>query len=163
MTRVDIGMLVKSNTYALSLNPMLKHKLNHREENRTDDIELPCNATIPPAIPDGEHYEVAFVHAERAYIFKSEKIYLWFKIITPGDWIGQELYMACSVARLGKWGPSHKFYLAWVFAADRKPNRVDRMSTKVFRNKVFRARIRTVGKTASQKTRTIAQRYSVRD
>ena len=83
---------------------MSKQNSNHRAENTTDDIELPCNATIPAAIPDGEHYEVTFVRAERAYIFKSDKVYLWFEIITPGDWIGQKFYMACPVAQQGKWG-----------------------------------------------------------
>jgi hypothetical protein len=37
------------------------------------------------------------------------------------------------------------------------------MSTAVFRGKVFRARIRTVLKTAKQTDRTPAQRYSVID
>ena len=37
------------------------------------------------------------------------------------------------------------------------------MSTEVFRNKVFRARMRTVTKTANQTVRTPAQQYSVVD
>lgn len=131
----------------------------------TGDVEFPFDGDIPPAIPDGNHYEVMFIGAERGYIFKSEKIYLWFKIITPGNWIGQKLYMACAIPEKGKWRPSHKFYLAWVLTAGRRPNRVDRnrMSTKVFRNKVFRARIRTVTRTAKQMIRTTAQQYSVID
>ncbi len=71
--------------------------------------------------------------------------------------------MACTVAKRGKWGPSHKYWLCWTLAAGRRPQRRDRMSTTIFRNKVFRARVRTVLHTAQKQVRTAAQRYSLVD
>ncbi len=127
------------------------------------DFEFPCNADIPPRVPDGE-YEVAFTRADKKYMFGTgERLFLWFRIVSAVGWSGTELYMTCTVAPKGKWGPSHKYYLAWVLAAARVPKRRDRMSTKEFRNKVFLARVRTVTKTAKQSQRTAEQQYSVVD
>lgn len=127
------------------------------------DIEFPFNVDIPPAIPNGDQYELVFLCAERVHQWGQPKLFLRFKMLTPGDWVGQEFFMACNVAPSGKWGPSSKYWLMWVLAAGRRPNRADRMSTAIFKNKVFRARMRTVKKTSKQIDRTPAQQYSVVD
>jgi hypothetical protein len=127
-----------------------------------DDIIVINNGSIPPAIPDGQ-YDVAFRKATRAHQFGQEKLYLWFSIVTPGDWYGEELYMVCNIPRKGKYTPSTKYWLVWVFVTGKKPKRGDRMSTAVFRNKIFLAGIRTVTKTAKQLLRTREQQYSVVD
>ena len=127
-----------------------------------DDINFPVNGYIPPAIPDGDHYQVVLLRAEQSSHWGG-KIYLWFQMITPGEWHGKEFYMACPVAPKGRWKPSHKYWLMWVLAAGEQPTRTDRISTAVFRNKVFRVRMRKVLKTAKQTDRTPAQQYSVVD
>ena len=128
-----------------------------------DDLEFPDNSQIPPAIPDGEHYELAFRRAEQSCYRGRTKVYLWFQMFTPGESVGQEFYMACTVAPKGKWTASYKYWQAWVFAAGKRPSRADRMSTVIFHGKVFRARMRTVRKNANQTDRTPAQQYSVVD
>jgi len=132
-------------------------------EPASEDLVFTCNSDIPPAIPNGDHYELVFLRAEKVHQFGGAKLFLRFKMQTPGDWVGQEFFMACTVAKNGKWGPSSKYWLAWVLAAGRRPNRADRMSTVIFKNKVFRARIRKVLKTSKQIDRTPAQQYSVVD
>ena len=132
-------------------------------EQGEGDLCFPCNSDIPPAIPNGDQYELVFVRGEKGYQWGRLKLFLWFKMGTPGDWVGREFFMACNVAPSGKWGPSSKFWLMWVLAADRRPSRADRMSTAVFKNKVFRARMRKVLKTSKQINRTSAQQYSVVD
>lgn len=127
------------------------------------DLSFPNSGDIPPAIPNGEQYEVSFVRAERLRQWGQEKVFLWFRIQTLGEWHGIEFFMACTVAPKGRWGPSHKFWKAWVLAAGRRPNRPERMSVAVFQNKIFRARMRKVLKTANQTDRTPAQQYSVVD
>jgi len=127
------------------------------------DLEFANNAIIPPAIPSGDHYEVVFVKAERVRMWGQEKVFLWFKLITAGSWFEEEFFMACTVAPKGRWTPSYKYWCAWVLANGKRPKRNDRMSTIVFRAKVFRVRFRTVMKTAKQTDRTPAQRYSVID
>lgn len=134
-----------------------------RSTGRSQDIEFLCNSDIPPAIPDGEHYEVKFVRAEQTHQWNSDKVVLWFEMLTPGQWEEAEFFMACNVRLDGKWGPSHKFAQAWILANGERPKRRDRMSTKVFRDKVFRARMRAVTKDANQRDRTPAQQYSVVD
>jgi len=127
------------------------------------DIEFQVNGDIPQAIPNGDHYEMTIHRAEQGSYRGRRKAYLWFKMVTPGEYVGQEFLMACNVPPNGKWTASYKFWQAWVLAAGRRPTRADRMSTAVFRHKVFRVRMRTVRKTANQTDRTPAQQYSVVD
>ena len=134
-----------------------------RIKRETQDVEFPCNTEIPPAIPDRDDYEVKFVRAEQSHQWNGDKVFLWFEMLTPGQWAGTKFFMACNAKRDGRWGPSHKFAQAWILANGTRPKRRDRMSTKVFRDKVFRARMRTVTKDANQRDRTSAQQYSVVD
>lgn len=136
----------------------------HNENTAPGDISFPNNNDIPPAIPNGDQYEVAFVRAEQTRQWGQPKVFLWFRMLTPGEeWNGREFYMACNVPPKGKWTASCKYWLAWVLVAGKRPNRVDRMSTAIFKNKVFRARIRKVTKTSKQTDRTPEQQYSVVD
>ena len=129
----------------------------------TGDLSFPCNSDIPLAIPNGDHYELVFLRAEQVSFRGRQKVYLRFLMQTSGEWHGQEFFMACNVAPQGRWTASYKFWQAWVLAAGRRPMRADRMSTAVFRNKVFRVRMRKVLKTSKQTDRTPAQQYSVVD
>lgn len=127
-----------------------------------DDLSLPCTGYIPPAIPNGDQYELVFLRAEQSKQYGG-RIYLWFQMVTPGEWDGLQFWMCCKVVQKGKWTASCKYWLVWVLAAGRRPTRTDRMSTAVFRNKVFRARMRIVLKDSKQIVRTPAQQYSVVD
>ena len=129
----------------------------------TEDLAFPFNSDIPPAIPDGDQYELVFLRAEQIRQWRLPKVFLWFQMTTAGEWVGQEFFMACNVVPNGRWTASCKYWQAWVLAAGKRPSRVDRMSTTVFRNKVFRARMRKVLKTSKQTDRTPAQQYSVVD
>jgi len=128
-----------------------------------NDLSFHDNSEIPMAIPDGDQYEVAFLRAEQARQWGGPKIFLWFQMLNSGEWYGQKFYMACNVPSKGRWTASCKYWRAWVLAANRRPTRADRMSTTVFRNKVFQVRMRKVLKTANQIDRTSAQQYSVVD
>jgi len=128
-----------------------------------EDLSFADNSNIPPAIPNGDHYEVVFLRADKGHQWGTTKLYLWFQMQTPGEWVGEYFYMACNVPPNGKFGSASKFWLAWVLSAGRRPNRADRMSTAIFKNKVFRVRMRKVLKTAKQIDRTPAQQYSVVD
>ncbi len=144
---------------------VLQSHLNGDEvlQASSGDLEFPCNGYIPPAIPDGDDYEAGFVRAEKKRLWGQLKVFLWFKVITPGDWYGQEFHMTCNVPSNGRWTASCKFWQAWTLVTGERPARAGRMSIAVFRNKVFRVRMRKVVKTAKQTVRTPAQRYSVID
>jgi hypothetical protein len=130
---------------------------------KSDELCFENNGYVPPRIPEGDHYEVQFVRAEKHYQWDGWKLFMWVKVLTPGEWFGKDVYMACSLPPKGRWSSSHKYWLAWVLAAGRRPTRADRMSTKVFLNKIFRVRIRIVRKTAKGIRRTAEQEYSVVD
>ena len=131
-------------------------------ENIGQDLSFQFKGEIPPAIPDGE-YDAIFVKPESNDMWRQKKVYLWFQVISPGEWVGHKFFGAFNIPSNGKFTASHKFWQWWVLAAGRRPCRVDRMSTSVFRNKVFRVRMRKVLKTAGKKDRSPAQQYSVID
>jgi len=128
-----------------------------------DDLEFQNNGYIPSAIPDGHSYELIFVRAEQASFRTQQKVYLWFRLNTPGEHLGQEFFMVCNVPPKGRWAASCKYWRMWVLAAGRRPARADRLNTAVFKNKVFRGRVRTVRKSANQSDLSPAQQYSVVD
>lgn len=130
----------------------------------SDDIEFDNKSQIPSAIPDGDQYEVVFVRYDQHHLWTQKKLFLWFVLQTHGPWFGEQFYMVCTVADKGKWRPSSKYWRNWVLANGKQPNRDDRLSTKVFRNKVFRARFRKVVKTSKPNiVRPPELQYSVID
>jgi len=129
------------------------------------DLEFDCDIQIPSLIPGGL-FNVVFQWAEKKYLWGHEKIFLWFQIIDFGEFQGEELYMACNAPKKPKKGKvvtSQKYYQAWVLAAGRKPDRYDRMSTKVFRGKVFLAKVRAVTTNAKNLPRPLLLQYSIID
>lgn len=127
------------------------------------DLSFPSNGYIPEAIPDGDQYQVIFSRAERITQWGQDKIILWFKLNTPGEWLNEEFFMACNVPPKSKWTPSCKFWRAFVLANGKRPARRDRLSTGVFKNKVFRVKMRRVTRDSRQQALTAAQQYSVID
>jgi len=127
-------------------------------------IGIPNNADIPPALPDGD-YEVCFTGWDDPELWAREKrLFLFFVVNTPGPYFGDKLYMTCTIAKKGKWRPSFKYWRTWVLANGKQPSRSDRLSTSVFRNKVFLARVRKVTRTSKKDIpRTPEQQYSVVD
>lgn len=128
-----------------------------------EELSFPAGGYIPPATPDGDHYQLVFERAAKVSLWGREKIFLWFKMISPGEWLGAQFFMACTVPPKCRWTPSCKFWRVWVLAHGARPKRSDRMSTAVFKNKVFRGRLRTVRTNAKQLALTPAQQYSVVD
>lgn len=127
------------------------------------DLELSCTVDIPPLVPEGT-YEAIFLRAEKARIWdKRQKIFLHFRIIQPGEYFGRELFMVVTFPISGRLSLSSKYLQQWTLAAGQAPTRRDRLSTRVFRDKVFLAQVRTVVKDAQGHERPKSARYSVID
>ena len=127
------------------------------------DITLDFDTALPPLIPAGD-YTVAFKGAEQKWLYgKRLKVFLHFQIVTPAQYAGVRLFMACNVPRSNRWTVGFKFFQAWTLAAGRRPERRDRVSTAVFRNKYFVARVKVVTKTAKNTVRAAAAQYSLID
>jgi hypothetical protein len=115
-----------------------------------------------PLIPEKE-YEVGYVRDEKVRMWGQPKVFLRFTITEFGEYHGIELFMACNLPTGPKLSASSKLGRAWVLALGRKPDRLDRFSAKVFRGKLFYAKVRTVTKSSNQIKLTDAQKYSVID
>jgi hypothetical protein len=68
------------------------------DQDATKDIAFTCTSDVPPPIPDGEGYEVVFTHGDmQTYQRGRKKLYLWYQLITPGQWEGREFFMVCNM------------------------------------------------------------------
>jgi len=105
---------------------------------------------IRPLIPEGT-YQVCCIQIEKGTShFKSVKMFLRFKIVTPGQYMGMEIFMAMNLTntktgkQFKKVPRGSKYYEQWVIAnRNIHPRRNDRMSSKLFMNSVFEAVVRT--------------------
>lgn len=103
-----------------------------------------------PLVPEGT-YTVQCVKAEKNFSHhRALKMFLNFRII-DGPYMGNVLFMAMNLidSRTGK--PfkkvprGSKYFHNWVIANNNKlPNRHDRMTSRIFKDGLFEAAIRTV-------------------
>ena len=125
-----------------------------------------------PLVPDGQ-YEAVFEYHETAFILrtKAAKVFLRFRIVTPGEHEGVKLFRAYRVAKLrSKPGKHGSFSLTrgqdlffdlcrWLDIRQRP----DRVSLHDLRGKVWRIRTRTVSRDFRQRELPGFARYSVVD
>lgn len=134
------------------------------EDSNPDDIEFKFDALLPPLLPPGDHYVVAFNRAEQKRLWgKRLKLFMHFEIVSPAEHTGTSLFLAANVAHDGKWGIGFKFYRLWALAAGYRPKRRDRLSTSVFRGKYFRARVKTIEVSSKNTKRALGAQYSIVD
>jgi len=131
------------------------------------DIEIECKFDPPPLIPE-QKYEVGFVRAEIVKnLWGRKKIFLYFQVLQSGEYFGVILFLAMNLPSDGRFSESSKFLQQWTLASGALPKRRDRLSTKVFRGKVFVGEVRTVKKIAHSsgrlKERESSSFYSVID
>lgn len=126
------------------------------------DFEPSCQIDVPPLIPAGE-YEVTFHGAEEKRLWGKNRLFLHFRVAQQGEYLGQALFMAVTMPTNGSFSISSKYLAQWSLAAGNRPARRDRLSTKVFRGKLFLARVRTVKNGHDGKERSASWHYSVID
>lgn len=131
-----------------------------------DDIRFECDER--PLLPDGE-YQAVYVHHETHYTFRTPKVYIWFRVVTQGEWFGKMLYRPYRVKSLtGKPRKNGGFHvrrgsdlfmdLARVLEMKARP---DRVSASVLAGRVWRVRTRTVTRDYMQRLLPEWMRYSV--
>ena len=104
-----------------------------------------------PLIPEVS-YHVCCIRIEKgASHFRSLKMFLIFKIVTPGQYMDTELFMAINLIDTKTGKPfkkvpcGSKYFEQWVIAnRNINPGRKDRMSSKIFKDGVFEAVVKTV-------------------
>jgi len=121
-----------------------------------------------PTIPEGI-YRAAFSHHETAFVFKTPKVFLWFRIIDPGPCFDRLVYGAYRARGLkGKPGKNGGFKLSAggrlfkticrILQIKRRP---DRLSLRDLRHRILRVQIGTVTKDYQQQDLPEVCRYSV--
>jgi hypothetical protein len=102
-------------------------------------------------MPEGE-YEAVLIRHETAKVFNCPKVFLWFRIVQPGEHFEKEIFRAYRVKLLiGKQGKQGRFKLHprselamalyRLLGAKRRP---DRISLHSLKNCVWRIKVRTV-------------------
>jgi hypothetical protein len=124
------------------------------------DLEVGTVAEVPACIPPSDQYIVAFLRAERGVFCGRGRIFLWFRIVEPSEHKEKRLYLCCVEPSNKKFGLGSKFVASWMIATKKYPARRDRLSTDVFRNKYFRAEVKTVTKNQNGTERPPTQWYS---
>lgn len=104
-------------------------------------------------------YEAQCVEIKKGQYYKWNKIYLKFQII-QGEYMGVELWIPFNL--YDKVTRASKYYEAWVVANKGirpKPN--DRMSPKLFRDKIFKVKVETVTHDGKQRKLPEDEQYSI--
>ena len=123
-----------------------------------------CNDDYHPLVPDGI-YEAQCVAVDSSFLMgKARKLFLHFKITTQGQFQGTKLFMAFNMPNDKKIRPGSKYYKTWVHVNGwEKPGRNTTMSPRIFKNKIFRIKTRTVSPKHNGKTMPATYEYSVVD
>lgn len=115
---------------------------------KEDDFEADEPRSL---IPEGT-YQVRCIRIEKGQShYRSFKIFIWFEIIDPGQYMGTKLFMPMNLTDkktdlpFKKVPRGSKYFHQWVIANNNiLPRRKDRMSSAIFKNGIFIAVVRTV-------------------
>ena len=113
-------------------------------EQQLSEIEFEVEGTDLIRIPDGIYQGQCIKYEPGLCFGKNKKLFLHFQITTEGEEFGKVIVM-CFNVNYKKLPKGSKYFKTWVFANKGiRPARGDRLSSKVFMNKVFKFTARTV-------------------
>jgi hypothetical protein len=108
-------------------------------------MDFVCADNYRPLIPEGKYEAVCTGHEESFCFGKTRKLFLHFKIITPGEHLGKELFLPFNMPYDGKLKLGSKYYKTWVMVNSwQKPTRNAKMSPRIFLNKAYIVNVKTV-------------------
>ncbi len=97
-----------------------------------------------PLIPDG-FYEAQCIKYDSCFIAKSKKTFLHFKILDAGEHFGKQIFMAFNMPYDEKIKMGSKYFKTWCMVNDwKKPSKNAKMSPRLFKNKIYKIKTRTV-------------------
>lgn len=104
-----------------------------------------CRDDPRPLIPEGI-YEAVCTAYEEAFVFgKTLKLFLHFKIITPGEHLGTTLFMAFNIGKHRKLALGSRYYKYWLMMNGwQRPSRNAKMSPRIFLNKSYEVFVKIV-------------------
>ncbi len=109
-----------------------------------------CGSDYRPLLRNGTYEAQCFKYDSKFCFGKTRKLFLHFKIIQPGEYFGEAIFMAFNIPYDRKISQGSKYYKTWVHVNGwRKPSRNAKMSPKLFLNRICRVRTRTVKPTVN--------------
>lgn len=108
-------------------------------KHKDDDSGFKAKAEPRPRIPKGEYEAVCIKKDISIYLGSEKKLYLHFQII-EGNHQGVKLFAAYKYYKPFPTGS--KYYTDWSIANSGLPRRRDKMSPRVFLNKLFLVRVK---------------------
>lgn len=123
-----------------------------------DDFLITYAPKARCCVPAGV-YEAQCLEVKRGAFFGQQKLYFKFRII-QGKYESSEIWMPVNLYH--KVARASKYFELWVVANKGvKPKANDRMSPKIFLNKIFKIKIETVFTNRKQQKLSDEERYSV--
>jgi hypothetical protein len=109
-------------------------------------MELTARDDPRPLIPEGV-YDAVFTREEPGHIFGTYKLYLYFKIVTSGQYNETELFLPFNINKEKKMALASKYYKTWCLVnGGQRPSRNAVMSPNIFRGKFFEVAVKTIRK-----------------
>jgi hypothetical protein len=126
--------------------------------------EFVCAENYKPLIPDGV-YETQCVNYDSTFqLGKTRKLFLHFRILELGPHFGEQIFMAFNMPDKKKIRMGSKYYKTWCMVNGwKKPSKNAKMSPRLFKNKIYRIKTRTVKPKHNGKKMPENFRYSVVD
>jgi hypothetical protein len=123
-----------------------------------------CGEDYKPLIPNGIYQAQCVKYDTRFVLGKARKLFLHFRIIEPGEHFGKTIFMAFNMPYNRRIKQGSKYYKTWCLVNGyTKPSRNATMSPRLFKNKVFKVKTRTVKPTHGGKEMPEAFYYSCVD
>jgi hypothetical protein len=119
-------------------------RLMSKQKHGEDDFDIVCAEDYWPLIPDAAYEAQPLRYNYKSY-GKTKKLFLHFRITSMGEHLGKEIFMVFNMPTDGKLRLGHKYYKTWVLVnAWKIPSRNTRMSPRLFLNKSYKIKTRTV-------------------
>jgi hypothetical protein len=104
-----------------------------------------CEDDSKILVPDGKYEAQCIGFNTKFCLGKTRKTFLNFKITTEGKQFGIKLFMAFNRRYDGQIRTGSKYYKTWCMVNGwQKPSRGAKMSPRLFKNKIFKIKTRTV-------------------
>jgi hypothetical protein len=108
-------------------------------------MDFVCGEDYKPLIPDGTYQAQCIRYDESFCLGKARKLFLHFRIVESEKYHGQTIFMPFNMPYDKRIKQGSKYYKTWVQVNGyQKPSRNATMSPRLFKNKVFQVRTRTV-------------------
>ena len=107
--------------------------------------EFICAENYRPLIPNGVYEVQCFKYDSSFQLAKTRKLFLHFRIIEQGSYFQKRIFMAFNMPDTKKIRTGSKYYKTWCMVNGwKKPSKNAKMSPRLFLNKVYKVKTRTV-------------------